>query len=371
MRARVFAAAVAGLLAARCNLVLGIEVLPTKEDAGHGGAGGGTTGSTTTTTTTCAASLTNCSGDCVDLTSDPQHCGACGHDCMGGLCTASKCQPHPIVTGLNAPIDIALSGDTAYFAHSGTGEIVKVALPGGQTTVVATGQGHATGIAIAGGYVHWSTFEGAIGSISTAGGAPIAVASGQGQLLAVGADADNVYWFTGTSLMKSAAGKAAPQAVMGPTASQASGFGIEIASGSILWADGAGTGAVRAMPLPTGAVTELATGEAWPNDVASYGGTIYWVDGSGPVMAKPSGGAATKLADGGKNLQRVAVDADFVYWTAADDNAVERVPRGGGAVEVLTTAATQAHGIALDAKRVVWTARGAGTNDGTVWILAK
>lgn len=35
---------------------------------------------------------------CSDTTSDPNNCGSCGHDCLGGACTAGRCQPRPLAT---------------------------------------------------------------------------------------------------------------------------------------------------------------------------------------------------------------------------------------------------------------------------------
>ena len=37
--------------------------------------------------------LCSTSNSCVDTTSDAKNCGACGHDCLGGGCTAGQCQP--------------------------------------------------------------------------------------------------------------------------------------------------------------------------------------------------------------------------------------------------------------------------------------
>jgi hypothetical protein len=40
----------------------------------------------------CAQSLTNCSGACIDLQTDDDHCGMCGNVCaIGQRCTAGKC----------------------------------------------------------------------------------------------------------------------------------------------------------------------------------------------------------------------------------------------------------------------------------------
>jgi Flp pilus assembly pilin Flp len=53
-----------------------------------------TTTSTTTSTVACPAGDTDCSGVCVDLTSDPDNCGGCGILCpaVTPACIASTCQ---------------------------------------------------------------------------------------------------------------------------------------------------------------------------------------------------------------------------------------------------------------------------------------
>jgi hypothetical protein len=43
--------------------------------------------------TSCAAAQTNCGAvGCVNLASDPKHCGSCGHSCKSGLkCVKGQC----------------------------------------------------------------------------------------------------------------------------------------------------------------------------------------------------------------------------------------------------------------------------------------
>ena len=41
----------------------------------------------------CRSGFTSCNGACVDLATDPQHCGACDRDCGGDPCGASDCRP--------------------------------------------------------------------------------------------------------------------------------------------------------------------------------------------------------------------------------------------------------------------------------------
>jgi len=58
---------------------------------GHTGTSS-TTASSTGTGVTCKVTEENCSGTCVDLTSDPAHCGTCGTACdAGARCCTSAC----------------------------------------------------------------------------------------------------------------------------------------------------------------------------------------------------------------------------------------------------------------------------------------
>ena len=40
--------------------------------------------------------LTSCESACVNLTSDSKNCGACGRDCLGGVCQNGACQPKQV-----------------------------------------------------------------------------------------------------------------------------------------------------------------------------------------------------------------------------------------------------------------------------------
>ncbi len=59
---------------------------------GNGAGGGGTAGSGGTGGGLDCGPLEPCGGECVDLDSDPQNCGSCGHECQTGLCGAGQCQ---------------------------------------------------------------------------------------------------------------------------------------------------------------------------------------------------------------------------------------------------------------------------------------
>src|SRR5580658_376889 len=90
------------------------------------------------------------STDCgLDTAADPQNCGQCGHDCLGGGCLKAKCEPVTIMSGLNAPFGITSTSAGVYFAESATSGTVYLWDPstGGDASVVATKQDQVTSLA--------------------------------------------------------------------------------------------------------------------------------------------------------------------------------------------------------------------------------
>jgi hypothetical protein len=76
--------------------------------------------------------------------------------------------------------------------------------------------------------------------------------------------------------------------------------------------------------------------------------------GSKCDSACSAGRCYTKLADLPSGDKQVAVNASHVYFTQREAGTVSRVPRAGGAVEVLAQAQTRPTSIALDQNNVYW-----------------
>jgi hypothetical protein len=70
----------------------------------------------------CPTGTSLCSAACVDLTSDADDCGACGHACHGGTCDAGVCQPLALVTHTalvtlrTVPMAIVTDGTQVYYS---------------------------------------------------------------------------------------------------------------------------------------------------------------------------------------------------------------------------------------------------------------
>lgn len=66
----------------------------------------------------CDGGLTDCGGECVDVSDDPLHCGACSHACStalfpGAACVAGLCQPAPEDTPLGVTRGLAVDATTS------------------------------------------------------------------------------------------------------------------------------------------------------------------------------------------------------------------------------------------------------------------
>lgn len=113
----------------------------------------------------CQQGLTCCGRTCVDLTQSGANCGACGHDCFGGLCSLGVCQPAALVSYTNAAdLDAIIVDDTSvYWMHPSLGRILKCSRSGCATptplvdigTPFVAGQLTQDGPSEATGHVYW------------------------------------------------------------------------------------------------------------------------------------------------------------------------------------------------------------------------
>lgn len=94
----------------------------------------------------CDGSQTLCNGQCVDVEEDPQHCGQCGHDCLGAACTGGVCEPATLaegeLTGLtSAPPYLYYVADAVYRMPLGGGTAERISSPGGPLPLILLADG--------------------------------------------------------------------------------------------------------------------------------------------------------------------------------------------------------------------------------------
>jgi sugar lactone lactonase YvrE len=276
------------------------------------------------------------------------YCG-CDGQTVGGLCgpdyaygptlgQSAPCGPPPTSMGKlttlaeqaqSDPENLATDGTNVYFTETSLGRVMQISVNGGALVTLASGQKQPSGIAVAGSSVFWTnqasgTKSGSVVKAPVGGGALVTLASGQG----------------------------APDA-------------IAVGETDVYWTDIGGNNAVMKVPIAGGKPSVLAKATN-PWVIAVYGSEVYWTDGDDILSAASSGGTATTLATGQAFPFDLAVDATDLYWTnASGAGAVLKMPKAGGTPTTLVANSGMAR-LAVDAKSVYFTTPGASSNDGAV-----
>lgn len=263
---------------------------------------------------------------CGDTSADPQHCGACGHSCLGGACQAGVCQPTIVDQGED-PFAITRDRDHVYWASFSSGAIRRISLGDGATMALAS-EGTAIGayhLEVAGGYVYAAAeARGAVVRVSLSDGTS-SVLSSMDEIRALAFDGEYAYWSSDASSPDSTIRRLA---LAGGAVETLAAVGAQmlVRAGDALYGVSFRRGEVFRVTLASGTVQLLATTQA----------------------ESPWG---------------LAVDERYVYWgdRLRDGGAVMRVSREGGQPEVLARSQSGVHGIAVERERVYWTAEYAGT----------
>lgn len=131
-----------------CNGILGIEsasFTPVPPDTDVQRDGGSTTvpdaapvqdASIADGAAEAEAAAPDAGGDAGSCTTTPltdaRNCGACGHDCAGGVCADGKCQPYVVVSDTNASYASLVMDDTnLYFTDANSATLNQTAIGGG------------------------------------------------------------------------------------------------------------------------------------------------------------------------------------------------------------------------------------------------
>jgi hypothetical protein len=334
---------------------------PIVDGGGGGGSGDGGGGS-------CTA----------DTRTDAENCGACGHSCLGGTCSAGLCTPVVIADDAGgANDDIAVDDTTIFFttqvnpgyglsavAKDGSGSVRQL-LPYNNGPASASFPGPFT---LDGQYVYLQLgYEGSAGRLSRTekNGSGGGVLSTSSVVTAIHVDPSDTHLYVGCG--QSIASWNLPAGTRGggfsgPDSLARTVLGCVIdPDGAIydfLGADASGQAAIAQLKLTSsGTIDVNILGTVSPPmnrfRIATDKDSVYVLDGANDVQRAPkTGGGATLVAKGEPpnglyNVTgRTFVDDTYVYWTMAEPTNTSdappapvgklfRAPKAGGQAQVL------------------------------------
>jgi hypothetical protein len=328
----------------------------------------------------CLSPNVMCGDACVDLTTDPKHCGACDHDCLGAACAASLCAPATIDPSAVPFYALACDGTTLYYTRQGevcaaptTGAALDggdpcaklLSIPGtanlaldGPDLYVAgvhdiwhvrvdggagLGLDHDPsttfpGVAAHGGAAFYPTQSGEVRSVGPAGGGHLVIADA-GTALAGGIAADDAYVYF---------------------------FSYD-------------TGGPLVVPRSGGPVVTPGALTPRVGSAVVADGYLYFADADGPIkrLALVDGGGFEILVlAGGKYPRSLVVAPPYLYWLAKGDDltANGRLYRRSLATPdaiVLAVDLDNPTGLAVDASYAYFVATGYATGAGGLYRVAR
>jgi len=378
-----------------CGALLGLQE-PIVDDTIEGGTKDSGGGGDVAIDSTCGA----------DLQSDAKNCGNCGHDCLGGACTAGVCQPVLIASSTSiAPYAMVLSGNDLYFTNvrgstfATVFKVDKTQPNGNPTLLVDYGTGYTTplvsgypfGVAVQGGDFYVSIYaNGGSGGFWEAGIDRCPQSGCTSKTLAyygvnsygVATNASNVYFASSDindvyTVQYANLDMSNRQTLVTATNEV---NGVLVDSSDVFYATADGVFHCNGTTCGGTAITQGAAidAELLALDATNVYFTSLPFNGTPTVQSVVRGGGLPKLISDKPVVPfGIATDGTYVYFTDIGDNqnpatgAVYRCPVAGcnGKEETLSVGAAAADNprpIVVDATSIYW-----GTRGGKIWRLAK
>lgn len=270
---------------------------------------------------TCKAGFGHCGSDPATgcetaLTTSKDHCGACGHSCLGGDCVDGACMPFRLASA-NHPTGVAVDATMVYYTSSSEAYVQRVNRDGTCTPASPCPQ----------------EFIGSADPLNTYRGPASIVSDG------------SFVWFMGEAIAK--VGRRAvtggPITNWGPGHSSGAG-NLVVAGGKVYWTSNlATTDPVAHVQRSDLDGTNIETVALYNSPATTFYGVggitadathVYWGSINSGVYRKALTDGTSCSEDstcdeiGGSGAAHVAVDDAFVYW--ADATTVGRIPKAGG-----------------------------------------
>jgi hypothetical protein len=319
----------------------------------------------------CDGGTVLCGGRCVNETSDGKNCGACGHDCLGGQCVSSTCQPFVYASSTDA-FDIVIVNGMLYWVDQATTVWTCPELAASCTpTPLAAGQNQPTRITYDGSScLFWTNNAGGSnGSIGAhqLGASLCPTKTGLGAPQGIAADANYLFW-TDTATNQVVRLNRSGGAMASTTSSQPAG--VAILGAGVYWAED-GTSSVRTSPESSWVPATVAGSQSTPWAFSVTAPFTYWVDFANPgAIWQTNGSNTTQVVGARVSPIRIASDPTTIFWTEFGASTMDGAVRGCGPSNctpaTYASSLAQPVGIALGVVAIFY----GTTGDHRLWRLA-
>lgn len=372
-----------------------------------GGPGVGTGGAAVVQTCTAGASRCESNGKlsvCVNgawqvsnenFNFNPDHCGGCGHSCLGGDCSAGQCQPIALAVGESSPTGLTLDEKYVYFTSARSGFIKRVDKGGSglPETIANNRSGWPRDIVMAAGSLFFTEGPYVYRLVPDGSKLPevwynkvwgddvaweLSTDSGQA---GVSAAQTTVMWWDTTNVFYGAAAAATVQGSAVERGGPGEPGDVLLDKSFFFWTrrgNGHNNGSVYARTRSSSPVdATVASMVGHPVALAFDGNYLYWAlagldddTTTDPTDVKPKSGAIYRAAfvTGTQTWQApqllvkdiqtpwdMLVDENWVYWTSYEEGTVNKVAKAGGAKVPLVTGEVMPFNLVQDKVSIYWT----------------
>jgi hypothetical protein len=327
----------------------------------------------------------------VDLTSDPAHCGRCGHDCRGAPCTGGLCTPSRLSEGEGYVFQLRADETHLYFLSFDRWMLTRIDKDGGSRIELLPEGGlqEPTGLALDPTHAYYTAYGAGntipsrhgVRRVPKGGGTPETFETCN---TAYGLAVDEEFVFVVTAVCGGDPRVRRFPKDGGPPEDSFDDERMQYSYAEYGYADDDATrlywvSATDVMSLPKDFAPDAAPERIASRPPEPDAGTFQAVRVDDRIYAllhdrlvaidKTSRTMVVLARDLAAQGGRAAIDVDatHVYFTQPKAGIVGRVPRAGGDVETIARGQSQPAGIVVDDTWVFWTNAG----DGTVLRAAK
>ncbi len=302
---------------------------------------------------------------CGNTQSDPHHCGRCGHDCLGGMCTQGVCQPTTVRAGI-APFSIAIDASYIFWSEPFSSRVAQINKDlTGLVELNLGGQIAPTVLGVSDEYVYFedisskSIFRCRVGGC---GNAPARVTAEASDFRDLFVDHEAVFWAAGDRVLSipKDGREGEPRVLF--RASDAMDFRRIVGDAEFLYLT-AGSGVVMRIPKAGGEAKVLWRGTKETHGIVLTDTDVYFSENARlgavrRISKKSLDGVATLLADSQSHSTAIAIDETMIYWlTQSNDGGALMSCRLPSCAELVERAPSREAptNLALDETAIYWT----------------